>query len=70
LYENEVHVHKEGKRTERETWHNVGDEDIERFKVEWNEQQNGKQKFDPPAAVTNAAKDPTPDSPTTSGESP
>jgi hypothetical protein len=67
-YENEIHVDKEGKRTERETWHNVGDEDIERFKVEWNEQQSGKEKFDPPAAVTNESKDQTADSPAASGE--
>jgi hypothetical protein len=36
-YENEVHVDKEGKRTERETWHNVGDDDIDAFKLEWSE---------------------------------
>jgi hypothetical protein len=35
-YENEVHVDKEGKKTERETWHNVGDDDIESFTLEWN----------------------------------
>jgi hypothetical protein len=40
-YENEVHVDKEGKRTERETWHNVGDEDIESFKLEWSEKHPG-----------------------------
>jgi hypothetical protein len=34
-YENETHIEKDGKKTERETWHNVGDEDIEGFKVEW-----------------------------------
>jgi hypothetical protein len=35
--ENEVHAEKEGKRTERETWHDVGDDDIEGFKLEWSE---------------------------------
>jgi hypothetical protein len=53
-YENEVHVDKDGKRTERETWHNVGEEDIERFKLDWNDKQSGKAKFDQPA-VTNEA---------------
>jgi hypothetical protein len=31
---NEVCIDNEGKRTERETWDNVGAEDIERFKLE------------------------------------
>jgi hypothetical protein len=33
------------KKTERETWHNVGDEDIEAFKLEWSE------KYQPKARV-------------------
>jgi hypothetical protein len=33
-YENVVLVDKDGKRTERETWHNVGDDDIEQSKLE------------------------------------
>ena len=36
-YENEIHIDKDGKKTERETWHNVADEDIEKFKLEWTE---------------------------------
>jgi hypothetical protein len=69
-YENEVHVEKDGKRTEREMWHHVGDEDIEQFKHEWNDKQNGKTKFDQPG-VTNEvnananANVATPDSPPT-----
>jgi hypothetical protein len=39
-YENEVHIYKEWKRTERETWHNVGDADIEAFKLEWSEKHS------------------------------
>ena len=41
-YENEIHIDKEGKKTERETWHNVADEDIEKFKVEWTAQGSVK----------------------------
>jgi hypothetical protein len=37
-----VHVDKDGKKTERETWHNVGDEDIEAFKHEWSEKHKPK----------------------------
>jgi hypothetical protein len=41
-YENEIHIDKDGKKTERETWHNVADEDIEKFKLEWTEKGGGK----------------------------
>jgi hypothetical protein len=41
-YENEVHVYKDNKKTEREIWHNVGDEDIEAFKLEWSEKYQAK----------------------------
>jgi hypothetical protein len=41
-YENEVHVDKDGKKTERETWHNVGDEDIEALKLEWSKKYQSK----------------------------
>jgi hypothetical protein len=41
-YENEIHVDKEGKRTERETWHNVGDEDIDKFKLEWSDKHSNQ----------------------------
>jgi hypothetical protein len=51
-HENEVHVDKEGKRTERETWHNVGDDDIEAFKLEWSERHPpGKEPEPAPAAI-------------------
>jgi hypothetical protein len=41
-YENEILIDKEGKRTERETWHNVADDDIETFKLEWIEKRGIK----------------------------
>jgi hypothetical protein len=43
-YENETHIDKDGKKTERETWHNVGDEDIEQFKLEWSQKQSCQTK--------------------------
>jgi hypothetical protein len=69
-YENEVCIDKEGKRTERETWHNIGDEDIEKFKLEWNEKQSGKAKIET-RAVTNEpnANANASESPAASGES-
>jgi hypothetical protein len=69
-YENEVLVDKDGKRTERETWHNVGDDDIEKFKLEWNDKQSGKAKFNQPAVTNEAnANVAAPNSPPASGES-
>jgi hypothetical protein len=41
-YEKEVEVDKEGKKTERETWHNVSDDDIEKFKEEWSSKHVSK----------------------------
>jgi hypothetical protein len=41
-YENEIHTDKEGKRTERETWHNVADDEIGNFKQEWTQQRPAK----------------------------
>jgi hypothetical protein len=41
-HENEVHVDKDGKKTERETWHNVGDSEIEAFKHDWSEKHEPK----------------------------
>jgi hypothetical protein len=38
-YENEIQVDKAGEKTERETWHNVSDEDIDSFKAEWSAKQ-------------------------------
>jgi hypothetical protein len=40
-YENEIHIDKDGKKTERETWHNVADGDIEKFKLEWRKKGSG-----------------------------
>jgi hypothetical protein len=45
-YENEVHIDKDSKKTERETWHNVGDSDIEAFKHEWSEKHQSKADVD------------------------
>jgi hypothetical protein len=54
-YENEVVIDKDGKKNERETWHNVGDDDIETFKLEWGEKQSGK------AALKSSTPKSTPD---------
>ena len=34
-YENEIHTDKDGKSTSKETWHNVPEDKIEKFKDEW-----------------------------------
>ena len=34
-YENETHTDKDGKSTSKETWHNVPEDDIGKFKDEW-----------------------------------
>jgi hypothetical protein len=47
--ENEVHIDKTGKRVERETWHNVGDEAIEALKLKWSEKH-------PPSKVNTESK--------------
>jgi hypothetical protein len=36
-HETETHTDAQGKNTERETWHNVGDDQIEAFKTEWDQ---------------------------------
>jgi hypothetical protein len=53
-YENEVLIDKEGKKTERETWHNVGDDEIEKFKLEWSERSTKKEIKGPEAAAAPA----------------
>jgi hypothetical protein len=53
-YEKEIHVDKDGKKTERETWHNVNDEEIEAFKLEWSE------KHEPKAEINCTASGSTP----------
>jgi hypothetical protein len=45
-YENEIHIDKDSQKTERETWHNLGDEDIEGSKVEWSQRRRGKSSED------------------------
>jgi hypothetical protein len=41
-YENETHTDKDGKTTERETWHNVADDQIDNFKLEWSQKHSEK----------------------------
>jgi hypothetical protein len=41
-HESEVHIDKDGKKTEREVWHNVPNEDADKFNVEWHEKHNWK----------------------------
>jgi hypothetical protein len=68
-YENEVVIDKDGKKNERETWHNVGDDDIDAFKLEWTEKQSEKaalksslpKSTSPPSAIESPAEtSPTP----------
>jgi hypothetical protein len=49
-YENEIHIDKDGNKTERETWHNVADDDIEKFKLEWAEKRGPKGQMESDAA--------------------
>jgi hypothetical protein len=60
-YETETHRDKEGKETERETWHNVADDDIEGFKEEWS-RKHQKSSPRPQAAIESP---PEPSKPTT-----
>jgi hypothetical protein len=41
-YENEVHIGKDCKKTERETWNNAEDEEIETLKFEWSAKYQSK----------------------------
>jgi hypothetical protein len=59
-YENETHIDKDGKKSERETWHNVPDEDIEKFKLEWSQNQNCKEKLNCSDTTAKAADTPAP----------
>ena len=52
-YETETHTDKDGKSTSKETWHNVGEDDIESFKAEW-EAKHG-QKYAPVKDETTSA---------------
>jgi hypothetical protein len=61
-YENEVHIDKDGKKTERETWHNVGDSDIEAFKHEWSEKYQSKAEIGC-AAIRSAPSESAPEAP-------
>ena len=48
-YENETHTDKDGKRTSKDTWHNVADDQIDSFKQEWEKRHALKQEQ--PAAI-------------------
>jgi hypothetical protein len=48
-YEVEDHTDADGKKSQRETWHNVGDDQIEAFKQEWTE------RHQPTAAIKQQA---------------
>jgi hypothetical protein len=50
-----VHVDKDGKKTERETLHNVSDSEIEVFKHEWSEKDKSKAKIGCTAAVSGSS---------------
>jgi hypothetical protein len=60
-YETETHRDKEGKETERETWHNVADDEIEGFKEEWS-RKHQKSLPRPQAAIKSPSE---PSKPTT-----
>jgi hypothetical protein len=51
-YELEDHTDADGKTSQRETWHNVGDDQIEAFKQEWTERH---QPLNPPAPASTTA---------------
>lgn len=59
-YQNEEHIDEEGKKTSKETWHNVPEAEMDAFKKEWSESQGKKQlgSSEQPQqqAVTNEAK--------------
>jgi hypothetical protein len=61
-YENETHRDKEGKETERETWHNVADDEIEGFKEEWSQKHQKSSPRPQQAAIESPAE---PSKPTT-----
>ena len=51
-YETETHTDKDGKSTSKETWHNVPESDIEKFKEEWTAKHELKhEKSEPTPAV-------------------
>jgi hypothetical protein len=56
-YENEIHIDQEGKKTERETWHNVGDDDIETFKREWSDKHPNQSTLKTDSPVSPPAPD-------------
>jgi hypothetical protein len=55
-HEVETHTNSEGKNEERETWHNVPDEEIEKFKADW------CQRHQSPANCLDEGKGPKPES--------
>jgi hypothetical protein len=61
-YESETHRDKDGKETERETWHNIADDEIDGFKEEWSLKHQKPSPAPQPAIESpNAAPKPTTD---------
>ena len=55
-YENEMHTDKEGKQWSKETWHNVPEDQIERFKAEWTEKHSLQHRSTTPALESSEAE--------------
>jgi hypothetical protein len=58
-HESETHRDKDGKETERETWHNVADDEIEGFKEEWS-RKHQKPSSHPQPAIESPTQPPKP----------
>jgi hypothetical protein len=62
-YESETRIDEEGKVSEKETWHNIGEEEIEGFKGKWYEQfglkreQEDEDEEDPTPSITDKSQD-------------
>jgi hypothetical protein len=54
-YEIEDHTDADGKKSQRETWHNVGDDQIESFKQEWTERYQLPAAAAAPASTSTSA---------------
>jgi hypothetical protein len=57
-YESETHRDKDGKETERETWHNVADDEIDGFKEEWSRKH--QKPAPPPQPAIESPEQPKP----------
>lgn len=66
-YKNEEHIDQEGKKSTKETWHQVPEDEIESFKAEWSrlhekpksqlEHKNSEQEEKKPESITNETKE-------------